>query len=91
MECVPYMVVARINCWLGGVEWAGRGGTEILPTNVRHKTVTVFIILFFLCFGERHGLVDIRVETEISLYGTILNVINKYIFPQLFSILIFFF
>jgi len=49
----------------------------MLPTNVRYKIVTEFITLFLLCFGDRHGLVDIRVETEISLYGIIFNVINK--------------
>ena len=55
----------------------GRGGTQILPTNVRYKIVTEFLILFLLCFGDRHGLVDIRVETEISLYGILFNVIKK--------------
>lgn len=80
MECVPYIyltAVARINWWLGALGWLGRERTEILPTNVRYKIVTEFIILLLLYFGDRLGLVDFRVETGISLYSIIFNVINK--------------
>lgn len=80
MECVPYIyltAVARINWWLGALGWVETERTQILPTNVRYKIVTEFIILLLLYFGDRLGLVDFRVETGISLYSIIFNVINK--------------
>jgi hypothetical protein len=61
----------------GGCGVGAGGGTENLPTNVRYKIVREFLILIPLYFGDRNGLVDFRVETEISLYSIMFNVINQ--------------